>query len=296
MPWLVEDVGPHAQSPLGILALAVSFPFLTALPRLWLRARVEALNALAIAEIQVRQRKTQSDSKQGGTWLMLVDQAAEILVRGIEGDAGGRVSLAGALLATLSEVARLRRCLYRCPMHFDHTDLAGDGLASDVDDLVEARDQVGDQPFAGISRLGSQSRHQEVQRDGRDHEMSGRIHANGLGSSAAARKNPPQALLVQACGLPEVGDNLRRAVPPGHIPQELGRPGIKLLVGLCSQPLAVLRRVCSEARGAHISSFSMSPEVSQTRRQEPGPELPRDCLGRTTEWSRAILSARVGSG
>jgi hypothetical protein len=101
-----------------ILALAVSFPFLTALPRLWLRARVEALNGLAIAEIQERQRKTQSESKRRGTWLMLADQAAESLARGIEGDPGGRVSLAGALLATLSEVAQIAALLISLPDAF----------------------------------------------------------------------------------------------------------------------------------------------------------------------------------
>ena len=86
-------------------------------------------------------------------------------------------------------------------------------------EIVEARNQVCDQPVTGVCDLGSEPGHKKVERDGRDHELAGRIHTDRLRRTSASSEDPSEVLLVEVGCLPEVGDYPGNDAAPGNVPQ-----------------------------------------------------------------------------
>ncbi len=93
-----------------------------------------------------------------------------------------------------------------------------------------------------------------MERDRWHHEMPFGVFANDLGRPAAPREDPAKGSFVQMRGLLYVGDDSDDAPSHGHVPHELGRPGVQLFIGLLAQAVAVLSRVGCQACRAHISS------------------------------------------
>ena len=113
---------------------------------------------------------------------------------------------------------------------------------SDVDDLIETGNQIGDQSIAGIGRLGAQSWHEKVKGYRRHHQIPCGVMTDGLRSAAAARKDTPKRPFVQGACLAKVGDDVHQTAAFGHVAHEFRGPGIELIVRLLTQPLAVFSR------------------------------------------------------
>src|SRR5664280_1862713 len=128
-----------------------------------------------------------------------------------------------------------------------------DPAGLDVHDLVESGNEVRDQAGAGVLNLDSQTRHQEMERDCRNHEVTLGVLADRLRRSAATCKSAPQPLLVESGDLLNIGYDLGHTSPLCHIAHEFRDPDVELLVGLAGQAFAVwvaeLMRDVAKRRG-----------------------------------------------
>jgi hypothetical protein len=79
-----------------------------------------------------------------------------------------------------------------------------------------------------------------MQSDRRDHQAARHITADHGGWATARSEHPFERTLVDAACRPEVLDHPDDAPADGHVPHQLGGPGIDLVVGLTCEPGPVL--------------------------------------------------------
>src|SRR5207344_3130690 len=80
--------------------------------------------------------------------------------------------------------------------------------SSDVDELVEVRDEVLDQALTGVGDLGADPGHQGPQRDGRDDEAPLGVVADGGGRATPGSEHPFEFGFSEVRRAPEVVDDL----------------------------------------------------------------------------------------
>src|ERR671913_1010532 len=107
---------------------------------------------------------------------------------------------------------------------------------SDVDELVEVRHEVLDQPVTPVGDLRSDPRDQRPQRDGRYDQVPLRVLPHRRRWAAAGSEHPFEFVLAQPCRLAEVRYHLDDATALRHVPHQLRCPRVDLGVWLVGEP------------------------------------------------------------
>src|SRR6187401_1791059 len=146
---------------------------------------------------------------------------------------------------------------------------------SDVDDLVEVLDQVLDQAVAPVRDLSPDPGHQGVQGDRRDDEPALRIAPDDGGRPAAGSEHPFETAIIQAGGALECLDHLDDAAPDHDIAEQLGDPGVDLVVRLVGQARSIFLRVRRERGRCHAASCVIPPGPRSRSMPDRPPQRPR---------------------
>src|SRR5215210_7298415 len=103
---------------------------------------------------------------------------------------------------------------------------------SDVDELVEVRDQVFDEARAPVGDLRPNPRHESPKRDRRNHQAAVPVATDRGWRPATRSEHPFEFAVLEPGRSTEIVDDLDDSPPNRDVTHELRRPGVDLVVTL----------------------------------------------------------------
>src|SRR5215212_1925218 len=135
----------------------------------------------------------------------------------------------------------------------------GAGRPSDVDELVEVRDEVLDQAGAAVRDQTSKPRHERPQADRRNDQVSSSVAPDRSRSTTPESEHPFEFRLGEPGRCPEVVDDLDDSPTDDDVAQQLRGPAIDLLVRLVIEPRSILSRIGRQPGAAHRGEYARAP-------------------------------------
>src|SRR5215208_6150679 len=136
---------------------------------------------------------------------------------------------------------------------------------SDVDELVEVRHEILDEPGPTIADLRPNPGDESPQRDCGNHQMAASVATDRRRWTATGSEHAFEFVFTKSGGAAEVVDDLDHSTADRHVTHELCRPGVDLVIALVLQTSTVFGRVRRKAGRCHIHSCcSERARVCQT--------------------------------